>query len=359
MDDYHENECKIVPAIIKVVDVENDPRWDAFVAAHPQASIYHHSAWIKVIARSYNYKPVFIALENTDTNRFEGVIPFLLVESRLTGKRLVSLPYTAYCEKLMPESQILPVIRFASQLYSDLDYLELRFLDDLALSDNGVSKQSNYVTHILDLGATLDRLYASFHSTSVRQRIKRAEKSGLHFRIAEEESALKQFYELETLVRKKHGLPPHPYRFFENLWKILKPAGRFFLAVLESQKKIIAAAVVLKSNNGFHLEYSAADQSQLKLSPNQMLIWEIIKIAHQSGARYLDFGRTSRSNPSLIEFKERWGARIRPLAYCYFPSFRKSTARDSLPQRVLHAINRVLPAALLELEGKILFPHLG
>lgn len=348
-----------MPAVIKVVDVENDSRWDEFVGLHPQASIYHHSAWIKVVARSYDYKPVFIALENTDTNRFEGIIPFLLVESRLTGKRLVSLPYTAYCEKLMPESQILPVIRFASQLYSDLDYLELRFFDDPGFAGEDLNKQSEYVTHILDLGAALDKLYASFHSTSVRQRIKRAEKSGLRFRIAEEESELKQFYVLETRVRKKHGLPPHPYQFFANMWKMLQPSGRFFLAVLESEKKVIAAAVVLKSNNGFHLEYSAADQSHLKLSPNQMLIWEIIKLAHQSGARYLDFGRTSRSNPSLIEFKERWGARVRPLAYCYFPSSKKSAARDGLPQRVLHVVNRVLPAALLELEGRILFPHLG
>jgi CelD/BcsL family acetyltransferase involved in cellulose biosynthesis len=349
-----------VPAKIKVVDIENDPRWDEFVVEHPSASIYHHSSWIKVLASTYDYKPVGIALENVDTRKFEGLLPFFLIESKWTGRRLVSLPYTSYCEKLLPESQLSRFIDFASQLYPRLDYIELRFLEDAGLADDDLANANrDYSTQILALDRDLDQVLRAFHDTSVRHRIKRAEKAGLHFRITDDKRDLRRFYEMEIEVRQKHRLPPHPYRFFDSMWKILKPLGYFLLAVVEDKDKIIAAAIVLKFKNTFHLEYSASDQEALKSSPNQELIWEIIKMAHHNGARYFDFGRTAVADRPLLEFKERWGARSYPLAYCFFPSSKGPRREESFSRKLVYVLNRFLPATLLKLEGELLFPHLG
>ena len=349
-----------MPAFFKVVDIENDSRWDEFVVEHSRASIYHHSAWIKVLASTYDYKPVGLALENADTGKLEGILPFFLVESRWTGRRLVSLPYTSYCEKLLPESQLSRIIDFAAQLYPRLDYIELRFLAEEGLAGlDDLKRSDDYSAHILDLDKDLDEIFRSFHDKCVRKRIKRAERMGLNFRITDEELDLKRFYTLETIVRQRHCLPPPPYRFFDNMWKILKPLGYFLLAVVECKSKIIAAAIVLKFKDKFHLEYSASDRRALKLAPNQKLIWELIKMAHHDRARYLDFGRTASANRSLREFKERWGAQKRALSYCYFPSAKKPGRENSFARRFICRINRLLPAALLKLEGELLFPHLG
>jgi hypothetical protein len=55
-------------------------------------------------------------------------------------------------------------------------------------------------------------------------------------------------------------------------------------------------------------EYSASDQSKLHLEANQLLIWEVIKLACNWGARFLDFARSNRSLMSFIEFRSRGGA---------------------------------------------------
>ena len=99
--------------IMKVINPENDQRWDEFVDMHPHGSIYHYSAWRQVLLSTYGYTPFYIALENSATGRFEGILPLMLIKSRITGKRLVSLPFTSYCPMLIPESKLDEVVRFA------------------------------------------------------------------------------------------------------------------------------------------------------------------------------------------------------------------------------------------------------
>ena len=356
MTDYHTHSGT---SCVCMIDVESDRRWDEFVLSNPYTSIYVHSAWVNVVAKSFNYKPLFLAFVDTRTGQLENVMPFLLVESWITGTRLVSLPFTAYCANNISSEQISQSISFALQSYPKIKFLEWRVIEDFDYSAESSEKHHDYCTHILDLDISLDHLYESFHSTSIRQRIKRAKRNDLRFRIAEDEGDLKKFYVLETEVRRKHGIPPHPYRFFANMWKILRPLGYFFLALVEYQDKTVAAATVLRFKDSFYLEYSASDQKFLKLSPNQILIWEVIKIAHRANARYFDFGRSALSNQLLIEFKERWGAKAYQLTYHYFPKSKRNISKESSATKLFHALNRILPKAILIKEGELLLPHLG
>jgi hypothetical protein len=341
---------------LKIINPEKDIRWDKFVFNHPNGSIYHHSAWLKVLESTFGYSPFYVALERTDTGQLEGILPFQFINSKLTGKRLVSLPFTSYCNCLVPESELENIIRFAYKHHLGVDYLELKFINYAELS---VKKEADFITHTLNLDKDIEQILISFHYTSIRQRIKRAEKNNLKFRIANKEEDLQEFYKLHTKVRKKHGLPPHPYTFFLNMWQELRERNFLFVPVIEYKDKIIAASVVLRSKNTFHLEYSASDQNFHKLCSNQKLIWEAIKIAHNAGARYFDFGRSPLKNQSLIEFKERWGAKRLNLEYKYFPRSKRFDTEKGLSRKILSFTNHHLPDYLLRIEGKLLYPHLG
>jgi lipid II:glycine glycyltransferase (peptidoglycan interpeptide bridge formation enzyme) len=224
-----------------------------------------------------------------------------------------------------------------------------------------LSEQSLFATHVLSLDDDLDELFKSFHNSSVRRRIRKAEKNNLRFRISENEQDLKAFYKLEVNVRKKHGLPPQPYSFFINMWRYLKPKNLMFLPLVEYNNKVIAASIMLKYKDTFYYEYSASDYNYLNPGPNQKLIWEIIKIAHKQGAKKFDFGRSSLTNKSLIEFKKRWGTREQLLHYYYFPNVNKIYAdnSDKILHRLISFVNRHLPLPLLKLEGKLIYNHLG
>lgn len=345
---------------LKVMDPNADKRWDDFVVKHPQGTIYHLSDWMDLLKTTYNYNFFNIALERSETGELAGVFPLIIVKSRLTGNRLVSLPFTTYCNPLIPEEELKNAIDFAIENYSDIHYVELKFLENSQFEMPDVfKKNSSYVTHILSINGSLEKLFKSFHGTSIRQRIKRAKRSNLQFRIADKEDELKIFYKLETAVRKKKGLPPQPYKFFTNMWMILKPKNLLFVPVVEFEGKIIAAAMVLKFKDTFYFEYSASNQNYLKLSPNQLLIWGIIKIASSTQIKYMDFGRSSLENRSLIEFKERWGAKKHQLSYYYYPKKKYNNTGSGVGRNSLEFCNRYLPNVLLRLQGKMIYPHLG
>ena len=342
----------------RILDTHNLDKWDSFVQSHPLGSIFHHSSWIKVLTSTYKYKPILVAFENPKTGNIEGIIPFNLIYSLITGKRLVSLPFTSYCEILMPESQIRGSLEFILNKYKNINYLELKLLSESNHILTDYVPTNKFCTHILDLNPQLDDIFKSFHSTSIRQRVKRARRDQLTYRLAEDERDLKKFYELETSVRGKKGLPPSPYRFYLNIWKHLRPHNYVYLPVVEYDNKIIAAAIVLKFKKKYYLEYSASDSRYLKYSPNQFLIWETISMAHKNGADSFDFGRSSFTNKSLIDFKERWATQRIPLIYYYYPKSANNN-EDGFTRKMLEMINKKMPNFLLKIEGNLLYPHLG
>jgi lipid II:glycine glycyltransferase (peptidoglycan interpeptide bridge formation enzyme) len=177
--------------------------------------------------------------------------------------------------------------------------------------------------------------------------------------MAEREADIDIFYELWTDVRKKHGLPPQPLKFFKNMWSILAPKNLLLVPMVEFNGKAVAAALVLKFKDTYYFEYSASDQKYLKLCPNHKLIWEIIKIATNEGVKYFDFGRSSLDNQSLIEFKERWGSKNCKLTYFYFPKANRIDSEKGFIRKIVEKTNQHLPNQFLRWEGKFLYPHMG
>src|SRR5579884_2339691 len=77
-----------------------DLRWEAFVLAHPNGTIYHHPAWLKALEREYPQRAAFFACQDQDGNLF-GILPLMYTRGLpfcggrpLAGPRLSSLPRT-------------------------------------------------------------------------------------------------------------------------------------------------------------------------------------------------------------------------------------------------------------------------
>ena len=77
-----------------------DTRWIEFVKTHPRASVFHTPNWLHALRLTYGYQPVALTTappEEPLTKR-AGVLP---VNSWLTGRRIVSLPFSDHCEPLV------------------------------------------------------------------------------------------------------------------------------------------------------------------------------------------------------------------------------------------------------------------
>ncbi len=81
------------------LDPLSDPRWPALVAAHPKASVFHTRAWLSALQATYGYRPLVLTTCAPGVPLTDALV-FCEVSSWLTGRRLVSLPFSDHCEPL-------------------------------------------------------------------------------------------------------------------------------------------------------------------------------------------------------------------------------------------------------------------
>lgn len=335
----------------------NDERIIPFLLSNEQASIYHHPLWLKAISKTFGHTPFYYIISDM-SNRIVGLIPFLKIKSVLTGKRIVCLPFSTYCDPLLPKEIFKDALENLILNFGKEFKIDLRSLIDHSGNLKDFSHSNEYVTHILDLTEDTQKTFDSFHPTSVRASIRRAEKNNLVCRTDNSESDLKIFYKLETLLRKRLLLPPLPYSFYLNIYNELKNTGMLSLPIIEKDNLPIAAGFILNFKDTYYLEYTASDKNYLGLYPNHKLFWEVIKVAQSQGYKRVDFGRTWVDNTQLIIFKEKWNAKKINIHHFVYPDTGLIKKKQQGLKNKMMKINSYLPLELLKLEGAVLYPHL-
>jgi hypothetical protein len=313
---------------------------------------------LRSVSSSLGYKIYPIGIEDSDTGELTGILPLAQVKNFISGSKLVSFPLSTHCEPLICE-ELIKKIHF--KLYSELkkyDFIEYRTLD-YSCNMEGTFLNENYLIHILELDESDDKTFQKFHGTSIRASIRRAEKKGLKFEINNSIIGLKAFYSLYTDLRKRLGLPFLPYKFFNSIYTNLIKDDRILIPLVKCEDIIVAAGFILKFKDTFYLEYTASDYTRLDLYPNHKLFWEIIKIAIESKAKFVDFGRTEVHNNSLVTFKEKWNTKQRQLKYWRIGSQPETKPLAGSGKTVILKINKYLPKSLLNLQGRILYKYTG
>jgi CelD/BcsL family acetyltransferase involved in cellulose biosynthesis len=164
------------------------------------------------------------------------------------------------------------------------------------------------------------------------------------------------------MTRKRLGLPPQPYVFFESLWTTFFESGRLSLLLAKKNGEATAALILFKFKDRVSAEIAASDERYRDISPNHYLFWEAIKLACEQGYRIFDFGRTSPNNHSLMDFKERWGTKVIDLHEYYYPrqlSEKFAEPEGSIRYKLIKNICRNVPTFASQCIGHFCYRHLG
>jgi lipid II:glycine glycyltransferase (peptidoglycan interpeptide bridge formation enzyme) len=230
------------------------------------------------------------------------------------------------------------------------------------LRELGMAVSNRFKTHAIQLAAAPEEILRSFDRTCVRQRISRAEKSGIRLRTAKEEHDLKEFYRLYLMTRRRLGLPPQPFRFIRLLWDQFAPQGGLVIRLAEIDDQAVAGIMLLKFRDRVSAEYMVSDEAYRGMNPSHLLFWDAIQEAKAGGCTVFDFGRTDERNARLMDFKGRWGTVLRDLPV-YHRRLNGSRSiglsRDSSATLVLRAFCRKSPLSILEKVGNLCYRHLG
>lgn len=359
------HDCTLVFHEIRPLE---DCRWEAFVARHPRASVFHTSPWLRALNHTYGYQPIAYTTSPADSE-LQNSLLFCRVNSWLTGRRLVSVPFSDHCEPLVGDAADLSslILAVTHQLGQDrMRYMELRPMCT-ALDNKTLPFRSTlaYCFHQLDLQPDLDALNANCHK-STRRNILRAEREDLRYEDGRSQSLLDIFFRLYVLTRRRHQAPPQPKEWFANLISCFGEDLKIRVAYRDGQA--LAAILTLRYKDTITYKYGSSDQSSSNLGGMHFLIWRTILEAKKEGLRALDLGRSECGNKGLITFKDRFGSQRSMLIYSRFaaspdpkerPKERYRTGDDKWAGRAAKAVVSNLPDRMFCTVGSLMYKHMA
>ncbi len=344
-----------------LIDPLTDPRWSALAEGHPNACAFHTRGWMQALASTYGYQP-FAVCSSGPGETLADVLPVCRVESWLTGRRLVALPFTDHCQPLVAASSAASEI---TEYLADLArreryrFVEIRpahAADAIAVSNN--EPVARYMAHWLDLDRPLEQVFASFDKDSIQRRIRRAEREDMSYEEGRSDDLISRFYELMVRTRRRHQLPPQPIQWFRNLAALMGDSVNF--RVVSKEHAAIAAIVTLQHRNSMIYKYGCSDERYHQFGCMPLLFWKMIQDAKTAGIPLVDFGRSDRDNPGLIRFKDQWGTRRTELCYYRFPHLSTASGgRTENRNRVARAVFSHLPDVALKAVGRLVYRHIG
>jgi hypothetical protein len=363
------------------IDPVGDRRWAEFLEQHPQASMFHTVPWLEALRRTYGYRPIVLTSCPPGVELSDG-IAFCEVKSWVSGSRLVSLPFADHCQPLLElKGNLEPVARYLREQRKvpKWKYIEIRpsSLVDLDGPDaNAVTsdhhcrgqntrlpnggawsfvKCKEYNLHKVDLRPAPERIFASFHSSCIQRKIRRAQREDLQYEAGRSQSSVEKFYHLLLLTRRRHGLPPQPIAWFRNLAACF--GDNLTIRLASKGGRPIASILTLLHKKALVYKYGCSDAALHKLGAMPMLFWKAIQEEKQRGAEEFDLGRSAISNPGLSVFKQHLGAACSRLSY-YRLGQRELSITDS-DMRVVRAVFARMPAPLAQIAGSVLYRHMG
>lgn len=344
------------------IDPVGDPRWSEFLKKHPSASVFHTPGWLEALRRTYDYEPIAYTSSPPGAEIRNGLV-FCRIDSWLTGRRLVSLPFSDHCEPLFGSPEELDV--FVGHLQADvktqaLKYLEVRPVNGSLYRSGGLPgfrPARRYPLHVIDLRPDLHQIRQGFHKDSVLRRIRRAEQAGLVEKTGRSEALLSDFYRLLILTRARHDLPPQPYKWFRNLIDCLGEALEIRLAYKD--KTPLAAILTLRFKDVALYKYGCSDRRYKNLGATPLVLWRAIEYAKSTGAREFSLGRSDEDNAGLIAFKNHWTKHTTPLVYWRDPGPANLKSSEDWRIRMAKRVFAVMPKQALAVTGRLIYRHIG
>jgi CelD/BcsL family acetyltransferase involved in cellulose biosynthesis len=339
------------------IDPISDPDWLAFVEESPSAEVFHHPRWLELLRAQYGYE--FLACCVGNGRGIEAGIPVARIASPLTGRRLVSLPFSDVCSPALARdarSTALDALGKALAERSRETGLALTVRTSLPTLP-GARVRTSFIRHLLPLAGDPAEVEEHYSKSQVKRGIRKATRENLRAERHTDAAALDAFYSLHVKTRQRLGVPTQPKRFilrFESLFE----AGLGFVMLILDEDRPIAAALFLTHNGTLTYKYGASDVNSLEKRPNNLLFSEAIQWACEARLVTLDFGRTDIGNEGLRSFKRSWGAAERDLAYTYLGE-REPSSEPGFRDRTMSTAIRRSPPIVSRIVGEALYRHFG
>jgi hypothetical protein len=288
--------------------------WDEILAKSREATIFHTIEWNKILTDVFGVK------NHTLVAKRDGQLVGMLVFHEV----LDSGPRTIYRSPLTNLETVYGGPMVISGL-NDEPVVRKRLIQKMELCAEAVMagicippginpiflEELGYVcipvyTSILSLEKSEENLFGSIHPYA-RNRIRKAEKSGVQI-LKDGRPYLSEYYEMVKETLGPREVEVKPKRFYEEVLDRLEPMGRAKLFIAMYKGKPVSGAIFLFYKESAYYWHGASFKEYLPIAPTQLIHWELIRYAHQTGYKSYDFLNIEPERlPGIARFKMRFG----------------------------------------------------
>jgi hypothetical protein len=294
------------------------PEYDAYVRAHPRATLYHRGAWARILARSYRFEPRYLALRDGG-GVVRGVIPLVYKKGLVSDARVRSLPVFPAGGPLADTRDLEVKLLYAARDFvsGDADLLQIHSAVDYSADVPDLVTDTMPPRWHLRIDGDLDAVRAGWRKTSnnLYRSLRKADRADLVFREGTTDRDLRAFYGLYLHTMRKWRSLPRSMRQLKLTRELLDP-GEFRVFVVEHRGRPAAAGVFHVFGGTVELMYNGSADEALELRPNHRLYWDVISWAAEQGHHTFDFG-TAQPTSSLGRFKSQWAEPVEHYRYTW------------------------------------------
>jgi FemAB-related protein (PEP-CTERM system-associated) len=294
---------------VGTLDDADMPAWDAFVQACPQATFFHRAGWRTVIERSFGQRCHF--LYATRDGAIRGVLPLVLVKSRMFGTRLVSTGWCVGGSTAVDEPGAAVALDRAAEALlatSPAEYIEYRDPANPHTDGRWTVKDGIYAGFERPIEAEED---ACLKQIPRKQRavVRKAIESTLTDRIDEDVAS---FYQLYSLSMRNLGTPVFARKYITTLMQVFGTDADILTVYQDGRP--MASVLNFYFRDKVMPYYTGADPEARKLGAADLMYFRVMRRAAARGYKVFDFGR-SKLDTGPYAFKKNWGFEPRPVIH--------------------------------------------
>lgn len=283
----------------RLIDADQDAFWAA-TEGHRFGSLFSSAPWQRAVARTYGFA---ISAAIGPGGPSHSALLYTRVAD-LRGERIVCGPFCDYCDPLAEEAAlwrelIEPVLALRLPVTLRCLRNEAPLRDEARFATAGRA-----AWHGIDLARPEASLWDGFEG-SARQNIRKARRLGLTVREGRSLDDVRVFFDMHCAVRKtRYRLLPQPFALFANLHAAFAAEERIVVLLAEDAGRPVAGILFLVWGDTLYYKFNASTDRQG--CPNDLLMWEGIRLGQRLGLRLMDLGASDHAQPGLLRYKAKF-----------------------------------------------------
>ncbi len=286
--------------------------WDRFREEHPACPLFHSRPWLNLLARHQDARLDMYLME--DTRGVAGIFP--VFSRNYVVLRVFSSPYvvtdTPYLGPLVradvPCGDLWSTL-LAHARSGGMDFLRMFTRVGVPLPDiePGVASVQRKTTHVLDLALGEDAIWEGMEGRC-RTAVRKALKDGVTVGEAVGDGFIDRYVDMLEGVYARQGLAsPNARPFYREMWSLFGGREIIGLMAVHEGRDIAGALFVMDPHDAYYISgASVADAG--RVSPNNILQWEAIRLAMARGVDRYDF--VGSDIPRIAKFKQSFGGML-------------------------------------------------